>query len=213
MNTISEHYLQAGRSSTSHKTLASLAQGACETLRARVAENKSTPVRLLKILSRDACRDVRISVASNPATPTSVLCALATDNNPDVRFSMAENHNLSTAILIRLAADENPYVALRAERTLETNDRIEKNKGELNMSASTIERTFRRMLHKNGRLNKNDASELRKMILADGYFSKSERKLVSQSIENDLLDDPASEIFLDLLLQNCPKQSHDQAIA
>ncbi|MBZ0188517.1 MAG: hypothetical protein K8F91_19875 [Candidatus Obscuribacterales bacterium] len=213
MNTISELYLQAGRSSTSQKTLASLTKDACEILRARVAENESTPVRLLKILSRDASSDVRISVACNPATPANVLEALASDNNPDVRFSMAENHNLPTAILIRLAGDENPYVALRAVRTLETNDRIEKNKGELTMSASTIERTFRRMLHKNGRLNKNDARELRKMILADGYFSKSEKKLVNQAIESDLLDEPAFEIFLDLLLQIYPKQSDKRAIA
>ncbi|MDZ4833315.1 MAG: hypothetical protein SGJ27_05895 [Candidatus Melainabacteria bacterium] len=213
MNTISKFYLQAGRPSTSPEILAILSNAVCEKIRARVAENKATPVHLLQILSEDKCADVRIAVSCNSATPAQVLWMLALDRNPDVRLSMAENHNLSSTILIWLAGDENPYVALRAERTLVTNDHKTSGKGESNMSATTIERTLRRMLNSKERLSKNDAKRLRELILKDGYFSKTERKIVRNAIENNLLDDPAFEVFLDLYLHGELAPGDERAIA
>ncbi|MDX2105875.1 MAG: hypothetical protein SFY67_05680 [Candidatus Melainabacteria bacterium] len=213
MNTISKLYLQAGRSSTSPKTLAMLTKAACEKIRTRVAENTSTPTHLLQLLSGDECTDVRIAVACNAATPANVLWMLALDRNPDVRLSMAENHNLSASILTWLAGDENPYVALRAERTLATNGHNIDGKGESIMSATKIERTLRRMLNSNERLTKADAKRLRELILEDGYFSKTERKVVRNAIENDLLDDPAFEVFLDLYLHNQLGHKDERAIA
>jgi len=213
MNTISKLYLQAGRSSTSPKTLAMLTKAACEKIRTRVAENTSTPAHLLQLLSGDECTDVRIAVAYNAATPANVLWMLALDCNPDVRLSMAENHNLSATILMWLAGDENPYVALRAERTLATNGHNIDGKGESIMSATKIERTLRRMLNSKERLSKADAKRLRELILEDGYFSKTERKVVRNAIENDLLDDPAFEVFLDLYLHNQLGHKYERAIA
>lgn len=213
MNTISKLYLQAGRASTSPKTLATLTKAACEKIRRRVAENTSTPVHLLQLLSTDECTDVRIAVACNAATPANVLWMLALDRNPDVRLSMAENYNLPATILTWLSGDENPYVALRAERTLATNGHIIDGKGESIMSATKIERTLRRMLNSKRRLSKTDAKRLRELILEDGYFSKTERKVVSNAIENDLLDDPAFVVFLDLYLHNQLGQKDERAIA
>ena len=213
MNTISKLYLQAGRSSTSAKTLAMLTKAACEKTRRRVAENRSTPAHLLQLLSTDKCTDVRIAVACNSATPANVLWTLVSDHNPDVRLSMAENHNLSAASLTWLSGDENPYVALRAERTLATNGHIIDGKGESIMSATKIERTLRRMLNSKRRLSKTDAKRLRELILEDGYFSKTERKVVRNAIENDLLDDPAFAVFLDLYLHNQLGQKDERAIA
>lgn len=202
MNTISKLYLQAGRTSTSAKTLATLTKAACEKIRTRVAENRSTPAHLLQLLSTDECAEVRIAVACNSGTPADLLWGLASDFNPDVRLSMAENHHLPAAILTWLSGDDNPYVALRAQKTLATNGYKINDKGELNMSATKIERTLRRMLNSKERLSKTDAKRLRDLILEDGYFSKSERKVVRNAIENDLLDDPAFEVFLDLYLHD-----------
>ena len=213
MNTISKLYLQAGRSSTSAKTLATLTKAACEKIRTRVAENSSTPAHLLQLLSTDECADVRIAVACNSAAPANVLWTLASDHNADVRLSMAENHSLPAAILTWLSGDENPYVALRAERTLATNGYKIDGKGESIMSATTIERTVRRMLNRKARLSKADAKRLRELILEDGYFSKTERKVVRNALENDLLDDPAFEVFLDLYLHNQLGEKDERAIA
>jgi hypothetical protein len=190
-----------------------LTKAACEKIRTRVAENTSTPTHLLQLLSGDECTDVRIAVACNAATPANVLWMLALDRNPDVRLSMAENHNLSASILTWLAGDENPYVALRAERTLATNGHNIDGKGESIMSATKIERTLRRMLNSKERLTKADAKRLRELILEDGYFSKTERKVVRNAIENDLLDDPAFEVFLDLYLHNQLGHKDERAIA
>ncbi|MBX3073293.1 hypothetical protein KF707_20900 [Candidatus Obscuribacterales bacterium] len=213
MNTISKLYLQAGRSSTSAKTLATLTNAACEKIRTRVAENRSTPPHLLQFLSKDESSDVRIAVASNSATPAIVLWSLASDYNPDVRLSMAENHNLPAAILTWLSGDENPYVAIRAEKTLATNGYKINDKGEIVMSATKIERTLRRMLSRKERLSKADAKRLRDLILEDGYFSRSERKVVRNAIENDLLDDPAFEVFLDLYLNDQLRPKDERTIA
>lgn len=81
------------------------------------------------------------------------------------------------------------------------------------MSATTIERTLRRMLNRKERLSKADAKLLRELILEDGYFSKTERKVVRNAIENDLLDDPAFEVFLDLYLDNQLGEKDERAIA
>jgi hypothetical protein len=213
MNTISKFYLQAGRTSTSPEILAILTDAVSEKIRAHVAENRSTPVHLLQILSRDKCADVRIAVGCNPATPASVLWGLALDHSPDVRLSMAENHNLSPSFLIWLAGDENPYVALRAERTLVTNDHKAIRKQESNVSSTTIERTLRRMVNKNERLSKSDARRLHELILEGGSASRTERKIVRYAIENHLLDDPAFEVFLDLYLHNHLGQSDERSIA
>ena len=213
MNIISEHYLQAGSPSTSSEALAALTGMSCRKIRARVAENKSTPQHLLRILSRDLCADVRIAVSGNSACPAKLLWMLALDRNPDVRLSMASNYSLPTAILIWLAGDENPYVKQRAERTIEANYNNTNNKGESTMSATTIERTLRRMLNNKERLSKNDAKRLRELILADSYFSKTERKVVRHAIENDQLDEPAFEVFLDLYLQNQLEQRDQRSIA
>ncbi|MBX9693584.1 MAG: hypothetical protein K2Z81_14440 [Cyanobacteria bacterium] len=67
------------------------------------------------------------------------------------------------------------------------------------MSAKRIERTMRRMLNNKRQLNNRDAMRIRELILEDGYISKSEKKLVWQAMENDLLECPAIEIFHDLL--------------
>lgn len=213
MNTISKVYLKAGRLSTTPRTLARLAREACEKIRARVAENKATPAHALKILGKDKCPDVRIAVGSNSGTPVKVLWMLALDLSPDVRFSLAENNGLSAIILIWLSEDENPYVALRAQRTLELSGYNKQGKGERLMSGIAIERTLRRMLNSKERLNKTDANRLRELILEDGYFSRTEEKIVRHAIENDLLDDQAFDVFLDLYLHNQLGQIDKRAFA
>lgn len=81
------------------------------------------------------------------------------------------------------------------------------------MSANNVERMVRRMLHNKERLSKNDAVRLKKLILADGYLSRSERKVVRTAIENDRLEDPAFEIFLDLLLSKYGNTGNHQTTA
>lgn len=81
------------------------------------------------------------------------------------------------------------------------------------MSARNIEQALRRMLNNKERLNKKDAERLKELILADGYLSRSERKIVRNAIDHDLLDDPAFEIFLDLLLSKYGSGENQQAIA
>ncbi len=62
-----------------------------------------------------------------------------------------------------------------------------------------IERTMRRMLNNKRQLNNRDAVRIRDLILADGYFSRGEKKLVRQAIEKDLLEWHAFQVFHDLL--------------
>lgn len=69
------------------------------------------------------------------------------------------------------------------------------------MAAKRVEKTLRRMLTQKERLSKADAIRLKELILQDGYFSKSERKVILHAIENDLLQDSAFEVFLELILE------------
>ncbi len=69
------------------------------------------------------------------------------------------------------------------------------------------------MLNTKERLTKADAKRLRELILEDGYFSKTEGKVVRNAIENDLLDHPAFEVFLDLYLHNQLGHKDERAIA
>lgn len=207
-------YFQAGMSSTSLELLESLAQSSCPKVRARVAENQSSSHDLLELLSNDSDADVRIAVGRNPEAPTLVHWTLAFDEHLDVRFSLAENAQTDLLILIWLTGDENPYIAHRAMRTLNavaSGDGNLHSKGESMMAAKTIERTLRRMLNTKERLNKVDAIQLRSLILEDGFLSKSEKKVLHNAIEDDLLDDEAIEIFLDLLLDKV--DGRNQAIA
>lgn len=80
------------------------------------------------------------------------------------------------------------------------------------MSSTSVERTLRRILSKKERLNVTDARLLHKLIMEDGYFSKTERKVVQHAIDNDLLDDPSFEIFLELMLSK-PSRVDQQSIA
>lgn len=147
------------------------------------------------------------------------MVELMADENPDIRYAIAEDPLVPVHLLIYLAGDENPYVAARAQKTIryrqqtlrqqtnrqQTNKQYNK-KGEKPMPATTIERTLRRMLSTKERLSKGDALRLKEMILADGYLSKSERKIMVRAIENDLLDDSAFEIFLEMLLQKIERR-------
>lgn len=191
-----------------------LASSECEEIRARVAEYESTPHAVLQHMLQDSSPYVRISLALNPKVPAVLLAKLAADTNADVRFTIAENPHTAIGILINLTADENPYVALRAERTIEAIvSESSEIQGGIDMSARTIEQTMRRMLNTKERLNRNDAVRLKKLILADGYLSRGEKKLMTQAIENNLLDDQAFEIFLDLLLYRCTGESNRRATA
>lgn len=77
------------------------------------------------------------------------------------------------------------------------------------MSCKTIERTMRRMLSRKERLNMGDAVRIKELMLADGIISKSEKKMCQYAIENDLLDERAFEVFLDLLLSKREEQPED----
>jgi hypothetical protein len=70
------------------------------------------------------------------------------------------------------------------------------------MSSTNIVHTLRRMLHRKEQLNKKDAVRLRELLLADGYLSRSERKLIRNAIHNNLLDDVACQIISELLIGN-----------
>lgn len=209
-------YLRAGRPSTPSIVLHNLALTTCPRIRARVAENQSIPLELLESLSRDENADVRIAVGANPSTPTIIRWVLAFDEHPDVRYSLAENANIPLIILSWLSGDENPYIAHRALKTInslaKSNPKLH-SLGDLNMAAKTIERTLRRMLSTKERLSKHDAIRLRKLILEDGYLSKSEKKIIRRALENDLLTEEAFEIFLQLLLDKYKGDSRAEKIA
>lgn len=213
---INTDYIQAGQPSTPIEIQERLAQASCSRVRARVAENRSSLPQLLELLSRDRNPDVRIAVGSNPVTPVSTLWNLALDEHVDVRFSLADNANTVFIILIWLSADENPYVAQRALKTMNavasSNDK-KHSRGDSFMSAKTIERTLRRMLNRKERLTKQDAVRLKELILKDGYLSRSEKKILQYAIENDLLEDRAFEIFLDLILDKGGNRVGEKAIA
>jgi hypothetical protein len=109
-------YLLAGH--TSNINLEELSNSLNHAVRARVAENPSTPLRVLVRLLRDANREVRISLSQNHAIPITLLKHLAQDHDPDVRYNMAADPTLPKTILQILITDENPYVAHRAAQSL-----------------------------------------------------------------------------------------------
>jgi hypothetical protein len=197
-----ECFLEACHPATSPQRLRELALHPSPAIRARVAENIHTPADILEVLSHDASAEVRTSVTLNRSTPLVVFWILATDHCPDVRFAIAENPHTVVEILIWLSADDNPYVALRAEKTVESvRFGGSKHQGGQEMSLTNVERTLRRALNKKERLNKADATRLKHMVLSDGYLSRGERRVMVQAMEDDLLNDDAFEIFLEVLLQ------------
>jgi hypothetical protein len=215
VNVTFEEYIRACVPSTPAYILQDLANSPVARIRARVAENISTPESVLVGLVNDGSAEVRQSLALNARVPEAVLWELAADTDPDVRYAIAENPHIAMEILIFLSADENPYVALRAEETIEavTNESSHR-KGGTKMSATSIERKLRRMLNAKERLTRSDALRLKEAILADDYLSRSERKIIVHAMENDLLDDGACEVFIELLLQRFGASAHDnRAIA
>jgi hypothetical protein len=211
-NTNANHadYLSAGNPGTSPTGLMTLAQHESAKVRARVAENISASSDVLDLLSRDRDCDVRLAVASNRRIPPVVLWRLATDECADVRFFLAENPRNELELLIYLISDENPYVVSRAEQTIESILYKVKTKGGHDMSANKLEQTVRRAMRKRHGVNKVDAAHIKEMVLADGYVSRGERKVIARLMENGLLDDDALDVFIDLLLS---KPKNDRAIA
>lgn len=211
-----EDYFLAGRDNTPPTTLQMLAHSACPHVRTRVAENRSTPIQTLERLSQDVNVDVRIGLGCNQNAPPALRWKLAFDDHLDVRFSLADNANTPLLILVWLSSDDNPYIAHRANKTISALSAPEKwssQKGDINMAAETVKRTLRRMLSTKERLSKANALRLRELILADGYLSRSERKVVQFAMENDLLEDAAFEIFLELLLDQQTIENAQKAIA
>jgi hypothetical protein len=213
MDTLYDFYIEACNPIASPNRLRELAQDCRAVIRARVAENIYTPLDVLEQLSVDPSPDVRMSVTLNNAAPVVLRWVLATDPCPDVRFAIAENSHTAMAILVWLTADENPYVAWRAEETIEAVTNDGSKQGGNDMSATRIERTLRRALNKKDRLNKADALRLKQMVLADGYLSRSERNIMVQAVEHDLLDEDAFDIFVDVLLQKSSGRGAEQSIA
>jgi hypothetical protein len=111
-------YVQAGHQTTPATLLRDFARSDCPIIRARIAENKATPLPILFELLLDTNSDVRISLSQNPSLPMIFLTQLARDEDPDVRYGMAENTFLPVNILEILANDENPYVSHRALKSL-----------------------------------------------------------------------------------------------
>jgi hypothetical protein len=200
--------------STPVDILRKLGESPCAAIRARVAENSATPADLLEILSRDQNSDVRAAVASNPQTPLTLVWELASDASLDVRYAIAGNPLVVLDVLIWLVGDDNPYVSTRAEKTVEAvvTDQCVVNGGK-DMATKNMERTVRQMLRKHERLNRNDAVQLKELVLSDGYISRSERKIMIHAIENNLLDDDALEVVIDLLLQRSRNAGSHRAIA
>lgn len=114
----SVQYLIAGDTQLTPLLLNELSKSQDAAVRARVAENVSTPTSILLRLLEDDDADVRLSLSYNPSLPYMFLKQLATSDSVDVRFGLAENALLSPCILETLANDENPYVAQRAADTL-----------------------------------------------------------------------------------------------
>jgi len=151
-------------------------------------------------LSCDEDSQVRQSLASNSSLPLTLLWRLAKDKCPDVRYSIAENPQTDLDILIWLSGDENPYVSSRAEKSLEAIEH-QQPKGGIDMSAKIFERTVKRLLGRRQQLDKADAARLRELVLADGYVSRSERKVIVQIMRKDRVNDEAFDLFVDLLLR------------
>ncbi len=116
--TLMTEYLLASNPEALPEILHEIAESPDPTLRARVAENRSTPLSTLVLLLADKNGDVRLSLSHNPALPAMFLSQLVLDPDPDVRLGLAEDYRLPLSLLKVLAADENPYVAHKALRTL-----------------------------------------------------------------------------------------------
>jgi hypothetical protein len=67
------------------------------------------------------------------------------------------------------------------------------------MTVRIIQQTMRRMMQKKEQLDRNDALRLRELILADGYVSRGERKVLHEALHSRRLDDSAWEILTALL--------------
>ena len=67
-------------------------------VRAKVAENPSTPADVLSELAKDSDCDVRCFVARNPSTPIDVLTELAKDSDYDVSRYAACNPKLKEVL-------------------------------------------------------------------------------------------------------------------
>ncbi len=67
-------------------------------VRAKVAENPSTPVGVLTELAKNSDCDVRRNVAGNPNTPAGVLTELAKDSDYIVRRNAARNPKLKEVL-------------------------------------------------------------------------------------------------------------------
>jgi hypothetical protein len=77
------------------------------------------------------------------------------------------------------------------------------------MSATKLEQKVRRALNKKERLNKLDARHVKEMVLADGYVSRTERRVMTRAVEQRLLDDDAFAVIDQLL----SKPQIDRAVA
>ncbi|MGE0264749.1 MAG: hypothetical protein AB7V06_18885 [Candidatus Obscuribacterales bacterium] len=208
--------LKASAPATPVHKLYSLAGSDLAAIRARVAENLSSPGPLLELLSIDTSSEVRAGVALNRRAPLRTRWRLAMDDSPDVRYQMAESAFMPMDILIWLSTDDNPYVAHRADRTLEQlmNNGIAFDvKGGSQMSAVKIEQTLRRMLNNKPRLSKRDAVMLKELILADNYISRSEAKVILNAIRQGKLDQQAEPIFQDLLAKSRTQSESMKSIA
>ncbi|MBZ0188028.1 MAG: hypothetical protein K8F91_17405, partial [Candidatus Obscuribacterales bacterium] len=175
-----EDYVKAGRLTTPPEELEKLSRSNSVKIRCCVAENRASPKYLLERLSKDPNPEVKMELAINESTPVRLKWKLAIDDDIDLRYRVAETPYIPFEILLGLSHDENPYVADRAMRTLEAileNNTIVK-----------IERTVRRMLHNKPHLNKNDARKVRTLVLEDGYLSRSERKILMDTIKNAQVD-------------------------
>lgn len=115
--TTSTLYILAGNPHLSEITLDELSRSTDLQVRARVAENRNTPLRTLLRLATDVDVEVRQSILFNPSVTVSLLTHLAGDVHADVRYAVAENA-LIPEVLQKLTKDENPYVADRAMRSL-----------------------------------------------------------------------------------------------
>lgn len=120
---VHQDYIRAGV--TADKALLSiLSRSECSAVRRRVAENCNTPSEILCMLAHDPDAEVRIEVALNASTPEIIIKQLLCDRDVDVRFALAEAGSLSESFLRLLAADENCYVAQRAAKSLDRNNRV-----------------------------------------------------------------------------------------
>lgn len=78
--------------------------------RVAMAKDEGTAIDVLVALSRDAHEPVRARVADNCTTPPGVLDTLSSDRSPNVRTSVARNPSTPVETLQRMAAEESMLV-------------------------------------------------------------------------------------------------------